>query len=63
MLLCYPGRDASYLVLSFSQDKETGNIPSDSSQVRIGKWKVPSSHNYLALFKGLLDCDQLKVLL
>uniref|UniRef100_A0A8D3CWJ1 DNA-dependent protein kinase catalytic subunit n=1 Tax=Scophthalmus maximus TaxID=52904 RepID=A0A8D3CWJ1_SCOMX len=31
-----------------------------SSKVLTGKWKVPSSHNYLALFKGLLDCDHLK---
>lgn len=41
---------------SFSQDKD-----SESSQVRTGKWKVPSSQNYLALFKSLLDCDRLKV--
>uniref|UniRef100_A0A3Q3H3L0 DNA-dependent protein kinase catalytic subunit n=1 Tax=Labrus bergylta TaxID=56723 RepID=A0A3Q3H3L0_9LABR len=33
---------------------------SKSSQVRAGKWKVPSSQNYLALFKNLLDCDRLK---
>uniref|UniRef100_A0A3Q4AQN1 DNA-dependent protein kinase catalytic subunit n=1 Tax=Mola mola TaxID=94237 RepID=A0A3Q4AQN1_MOLML len=33
---------------------------SDSSEVRIGLWKVPSSQNYLALYKSLLDCDQLK---
>ncbi|KAM4719019.1 DNA-dependent protein kinase catalytic subunit isoform 2-T2 [Anableps anableps] len=33
---------------------------SDSSEVRTGKWKVPSSTNYLPLYKGLLDCDQLK---
>ncbi|XP_068437827.1 DNA-dependent protein kinase catalytic subunit [Clinocottus analis] len=32
----------------------------DSSQVRTGKWKVPSSQNYLALFKSLLDCHLLK---
>uniref|UniRef100_A0A3Q2CEF8 DNA-dependent protein kinase catalytic subunit n=1 Tax=Cyprinodon variegatus TaxID=28743 RepID=A0A3Q2CEF8_CYPVA len=31
-----------------------------SSVVRTGKWKVPSSTNYLPLFKVLLDCDQLK---
>ncbi|XP_059183485.1 DNA-dependent protein kinase catalytic subunit [Centropristis striata] len=40
-----------------SEDK---NGSSESSQVRTGKWKVPSSQNYLALFKNLLDCDQLK---
>lgn len=33
----------------------------ESSEVRTGKWKVPTSHNYLPLFKGLLDCDNLKV--
>ncbi|XP_029313652.1 DNA-dependent protein kinase catalytic subunit [Cottoperca gobio] len=32
----------------------------ESSQMRTGKWKVPSSQNYLALFKSLLDCDLLK---
>ncbi|XP_017270589.1 DNA-dependent protein kinase catalytic subunit isoform X2 [Kryptolebias marmoratus] len=32
----------------------------ESSEVRTGKWKVPSSHNYLPLYKGLLDCDYLK---
>uniref|UniRef100_A0A3P8W2M6 DNA-dependent protein kinase catalytic subunit n=1 Tax=Cynoglossus semilaevis TaxID=244447 RepID=A0A3P8W2M6_CYNSE len=26
----------------------------------VGKWKVPLSENYLDLFRGLLDCDQLK---
>ncbi|KAM7370115.1 hypothetical protein PAMP_011395 [Pampus punctatissimus] len=45
--------------LTLSEDKDAGNGP-DSSQVRTGKWKVPSSQNYLALYKGLLDCDQLK---
>ncbi|XP_042366176.1 DNA-dependent protein kinase catalytic subunit [Plectropomus leopardus] len=39
-----------------SEDKDD----SESSQVRTGKWKVPSSQNYLALFKSLLDCDLLK---
>lgn len=43
----------------FSQDKDSG--PSESSEVRIGKWKVPSTQDYLALYKSLLDCDQLKV--
>ncbi|XP_034718647.1 DNA-dependent protein kinase catalytic subunit [Etheostoma cragini] len=37
-----------------SEDKD------ESSQVRTGKWKVPSSQNYLALFQSLLDCDLLK---
>ncbi|XP_061568965.1 DNA-dependent protein kinase catalytic subunit [Cololabis saira] len=40
--------------------EEAGGAPSESSQVRTGKWKVPSSNNYLPLFKTLLDCDQLK---
>ncbi|XP_023253861.1 DNA-dependent protein kinase catalytic subunit [Seriola lalandi dorsalis] len=43
-----------------SENKDNGNDPSQSSQVRTGKWKIPASHNYLGLFKGLLDCDQLK---
>uniref|UniRef100_A0A3B4GTT0 DNA-dependent protein kinase catalytic subunit n=1 Tax=Pundamilia nyererei TaxID=303518 RepID=A0A3B4GTT0_9CICH len=33
---------------------------SESSQVRTGKWKVPASHDYLSLYKNLLDCDRLK---
>ncbi|XP_047423865.1 DNA-dependent protein kinase catalytic subunit isoform X2 [Mugil cephalus] len=33
---------------------------SDSPQVRTGKWKVPSSQDYLILYKELLDCDRLK---
>uniref|UniRef100_A0A3Q3GYS0 DNA-dependent protein kinase catalytic subunit n=1 Tax=Labrus bergylta TaxID=56723 RepID=A0A3Q3GYS0_9LABR len=41
-----------------SEDKDGSS--SKSSQVRAGKWKVPSSQNYLALFKNLLDCDRLK---
>ncbi|XP_037613149.1 DNA-dependent protein kinase catalytic subunit isoform X1 [Sebastes umbrosus] len=41
--------------IMLSEDKD-----SESSQVRTGKWKVPSSQNYLALFKSLLDCDRLK---
>lgn len=47
------------LLSFFSQDKV--RVPSESSQLRVGKWKVPSSQNYLALYKSLLDCDQLKV--
>ncbi|CAG5895668.1 unnamed protein product [Menidia menidia] len=37
--------------------EENGNEP---SHIQAGKWKVPSSSNYLPLFKGLLDCDQLR---
>ncbi|XP_041824461.1 DNA-dependent protein kinase catalytic subunit [Melanotaenia boesemani] len=37
--------------------EDAGN---ESSQVRTGKWKLPSSPSYLPLYKGLLDCDQLK---
>ncbi|XP_029384585.1 DNA-dependent protein kinase catalytic subunit isoform X2 [Echeneis naucrates] len=43
-----------------SENKDSGNDPSNSTQIRTGKWKVPSSNDYLGLFKGLLDCDQLK---
>lgn len=32
----------------------------DSTLVRSGKWKVPSSKDYLDLFKGLLDCENFK---
>nr|XP_055063378.1 DNA-dependent protein kinase catalytic subunit [Misgurnus anguillicaudatus] len=32
----------------------------NSTLVRSGKWKVPSSKDYLELFKGLLDCENLK---
>ncbi|XP_073344741.1 DNA-dependent protein kinase catalytic subunit [Pagrus major] len=44
--------------IMLAEDKDGG--PSEYSQVRVGKWKVPSSQNYLALYKSLLDCDQLK---
>ncbi|XP_010766865.1 DNA-dependent protein kinase catalytic subunit [Notothenia coriiceps] len=44
--------------IMLSEDKDGGQ--SQSSQMRTGKWKVPSSQNYLALFKSLLDCDRLK---
>lgn len=49
----------NHTFLSFAQDKDGG--PSESAQIRVGKWKVPSSQNYLALYKSLLDCDRLKV--
>ncbi|KAK1885467.1 DNA-dependent protein kinase catalytic subunit [Dissostichus eleginoides] len=44
--------------IMLSEDQDGGQ--SQSSQMRTGKWKVPSSQNYLALFKSLLDCDRLK---
>ncbi|KAK5850083.1 hypothetical protein PBY51_014363 [Eleginops maclovinus] len=44
--------------IMLSEDKDGGQF--QSSQMRTGKWKVPSSQNYLALFKSLLDCDRLK---
>lgn len=47
--------------LSFLSPKDKDNGRSESPQLHTGKWKVPSSHNYLALFKSLLDCDRLKV--
>ncbi|KAM9332600.1 DNA-dependent protein kinase catalytic subunit [Pholidichthys leucotaenia] len=40
--------------------EDTGSGSSESTQIRTGKWKVPSSQDYLVLYKGLLDCDQLK---
>lgn len=43
--------------------QDTLSSSSESSQVRTGKWKVPASHDYLSLYKNLLDCDQLKVYL
>lgn len=33
----------------------------EPSVVRSGKWKIPSSTDYLDLFKGLLDCENMKV--
>uniref|UniRef100_A0A665X102 DNA-dependent protein kinase catalytic subunit n=1 Tax=Echeneis naucrates TaxID=173247 RepID=A0A665X102_ECHNA len=48
------------LIISISYMYHSGNDPSNSTQIRTGKWKVPSSNDYLGLFKGLLDCDQLK---
>ncbi|KAM6971354.1 DNA-dependent protein kinase catalytic subunit isoform 1-T1 [Tautogolabrus adspersus] len=44
--------------IMMSEDKD--GAPSESSQVRAGKWKVPSSQKYLPLYKNLLDCDRLK---
>ena len=40
-----------------SQDKNPG-----TDQMRTGKWKVPSSLDYLDLYRSLLDCDRLKVI-
>ncbi|XP_076840848.1 DNA-dependent protein kinase catalytic subunit [Brachyhypopomus gauderio] len=39
-----------------SQSEESG----EPALVRSGKWKVPSSRDYLDLFKGLLDCENIK---
>ncbi|KAJ0059871.1 hypothetical protein NL108_014572, partial [Boleophthalmus pectinirostris] len=41
-----------------TEDKDADTGP--EAQMRTGNWKVPSSQNYLALYKSLLDCDQLK---
>ncbi|KAF4110944.1 hypothetical protein G5714_007975 [Onychostoma macrolepis] len=41
-------------------DNITSGAEEDSTLVRSGKWKVPSSKDYLDLFKGLLDCENLK---
>ncbi|XP_059900479.1 DNA-dependent protein kinase catalytic subunit [Gadus macrocephalus] len=38
-----------------TEDKNPGN-----DQMRTGKWKVPSSLDYLDLYRSLLDCDRLK---
>ncbi|XP_034023252.1 DNA-dependent protein kinase catalytic subunit-like [Thalassophryne amazonica] len=48
--------------ISISERKDSGNDegPANSSEIRVGKWRVPSSQNYLPLYKGLLDCEQLK---
>uniref|UniRef100_A0A3Q2XVH6 DNA-dependent protein kinase catalytic subunit n=1 Tax=Hippocampus comes TaxID=109280 RepID=A0A3Q2XVH6_HIPCM len=35
-------------------------ISENDSEVRVGRWKLPSSKNYLALYRDLLDCDRLK---
>ncbi|XP_051572291.1 DNA-dependent protein kinase catalytic subunit-like isoform X3 [Myxocyprinus asiaticus] len=40
-----------------SSDSQTEQ---DANLVRSGRWKVPSSKDYLDLFKGLLDCENLK---
>ncbi|KAG7275797.1 hypothetical protein CRUP_038277 [Coryphaenoides rupestris] len=34
--------------------------PAGSDQMHTDKWKVPSSLDYLNLYRSLLDCDQLK---
>lgn len=44
--------------ITLAEDKATS--PSESSEIRVGKWKIPSSQDYLVLFKSFLDCDQLK---
>uniref|UniRef100_A0A4W5N3K6 DNA-dependent protein kinase catalytic subunit n=1 Tax=Hucho hucho TaxID=62062 RepID=A0A4W5N3K6_9TELE len=38
----------------------TGGESAEASQMRTGKWRVPSCRDYLDLFRGLLDCDHLK---
>lgn len=44
--------------ITLAEDK--AGSASESSEIRVGKWKVPSSQDYLVLFKSFLDCDQLK---
>ncbi|KAL2085629.1 hypothetical protein ACEWY4_018949 [Coilia grayii] len=39
-----------------SSEEEGG----ESTQVRVGKWKVPSCRDYLDLFRGILDCENLR---
>lgn len=38
-----------------------GDVAAEPALVRTGKWKIPSSKDYLDLFKGLLDCENMKV--
>ncbi|KAF7660907.1 hypothetical protein LDENG_00272900 [Lucifuga dentata] len=44
--------------IMLSEEKSSGN--NELSQIRTGKWKLPSSQDYLVLYKGLLDCELLK---
>ncbi|TSL34570.1 DNA-dependent protein kinase catalytic subunit [Bagarius yarrelli] len=37
-----------------------GEDAGEPTLVRSGKWKIPSSKDYLDLFKGLLDCENMK---
>ncbi|XP_060730052.1 DNA-dependent protein kinase catalytic subunit isoform X1 [Tachysurus vachellii] len=37
-----------------------GDEAAEPALVRTGKWKIPSSKDYLDLFKGLLDCENMK---
>lgn len=43
-----------------SHEQGVSQSVEDSTLVRSGKWKVPSSKDYLELFKRLLDCENLK---
>ncbi|XP_075070518.1 DNA-dependent protein kinase catalytic subunit-like [Mixophyes fleayi] len=40
--------------------KDGSDETTASSEVRAGKWKVPSYKDYLDLFRKVLDCDQVK---
>ncbi|XP_026875191.2 DNA-dependent protein kinase catalytic subunit [Electrophorus electricus] len=42
------------------QGSSTTEETAEPALVRTGKWKVPSSRDYLDLFKGLLDCENMK---
>ncbi|KAG7330004.1 hypothetical protein KOW79_006226 [Hemibagrus wyckioides] len=37
-----------------------GEEATEPTLVRSGKWKIPSSKDYLDLFKGLMDCENMK---
>lgn len=41
--------------------KSAGEQADEPTAVLSGKWKIPSSKDYLDLFKGLLDCENMKV--
>ncbi|XP_030635503.1 DNA-dependent protein kinase catalytic subunit [Chanos chanos] len=45
---------------SSQSDARTGEETGEPTQVRTGKWKVPSYRDYLDLFRELLDCENLK---
>lgn len=44
-----------------TQSGSTEDEGGESTQMRTGKWKVPSCRDYLDLFRGILDCENLRV--
>ncbi|XP_031440254.1 DNA-dependent protein kinase catalytic subunit [Clupea harengus] len=43
-----------------TQSGSTEDEGGESTQMRTGKWKVPSCRDYLDLFRGILDCENLR---